>query len=82
MTHTILVNGKEFSAYDWAETPLQPGEEANAIQKNDLTDLLPGEVSFRCDQTFVVDTTLEFKGDGRTFMVIASARGLHVAKPY
>ena len=80
MTHTILVNGKEFSATEWTEAPV-PLEEG-IPQKNDLSDLLPGEISFRCDQTLVVDSTLELKGVGRTYVVIASARGLHVAKPY
>ena len=73
MTHTILVHGKEFAAYDWGPTkPESPKSKQGGA----------GEVSFRCDQTLVVDTTFEIKGDGRSYVIVASGRGLHVAKPY
>lgn len=87
MTHTILVNGREFVAEDWTETPPNPAAtmrraSTRETQSADIVELLPGEISFRCDHTLVVDSILEIKGDGRSYMIIASGRGLHVAKPY
>jgi hypothetical protein len=35
-----------------------------------------------CDQTFAFDTTLKLKGEPRSFVIIASGSGKHVAKPY
>lgn len=88
MTHTIIVNGKEFSAMDWTEIPVVAGEEKPThvrgpeLLEDGVWELYPGEVSFFCDQTLVFDTTFELKGDGRQFVVIASGQGQHVAKPY
>jgi hypothetical protein len=52
------------------------------LLENGIDELGPGEVYFRCDQTFAFDTTLKLKGDGRSFVIIASGSGKHVAKPY
>ena len=65
MTHTIIVNGTEFPAFDWTEVPLpNPGEPADHRHNRDqelledgVSDLRTGEVTFTCDQTFVFDTT-------------------------
>ena len=90
MTRTIIVNDKEFQAYQWYESPLlAPGAEAQAphMRNQDLlekgvTDLRPGEVSFLCDQTLVFDTTFALKGDGRKYVVLSGNGGRHIAKPY
>lgn len=90
MTHTIVVNDKELSAYQWFESPLpEEGEEPlpphardRDLLENGVSELRPGEVSFVCDQTLVFDTTFALKGDNRKFVVIASSHGRHIAKPY
>ena len=90
MTRTIIVNGTEIPAFGWFEPRLpEAGEEAPPAHMRDqelleegVSDLRPGEALFKCDQTFVFDTTLELKGDGRKFVIIASDNGRHVAKPY
>ncbi len=86
--HTIIVNEKEFTAIDWMEEPAtatndQPRHARGPeLLESGVTEVLPGEVFFRCDQTLVFDTTFELKGDGRQFVIIASGHGQHVAKPY
>jgi len=90
MTHTIIVNDKEFQAYDWYEAPLpKPGEPAELphsrnsdVLEKGVSELSSGEASFLCDQTFVFDTLLSLKGDGRKFVVLSGDGGRHVAKPY
>lgn len=96
MTHTIIVNEKEFAAHDWREAAAGMGatvapvectaEERHPRNQSLLVigvgELGPGEVYFCSDLTFVFDTLLELKGDGRKFVVIASENGRHVAKPY
>jgi len=90
MTPTIVVNGKEFLAFHWFEAPLpHPGEtvahphfrDRDLLEKG-VSDLRPGEVRFKCDQTIAFDTTFALKGDGRKFVVISNNAGEHVAKPY
>ncbi|HEX8373111.1 MAG TPA: hypothetical protein VF585_10045 [Chthoniobacterales bacterium] len=90
MIRTILVNDTEFAAYEWHEEPISdtPAENAPRHARNSellaegVDALSPGEVSFRCDQTLVFDTTFALKGDNRKFVVIESEAGKHVAKPY
>jgi len=88
MMHTIIVNEKEFTAIDWMEEPATASNDqprharGPELLQNGVTEVLPGEVFFRCDQTLVFDTTFELKGDGRQFVIIASGQGQHVAKPY
>lgn len=89
MTPTIILNGKEHSAFRWTEAVFQPGEipgEKHARNETLLHDgvskLAAGEVYFECDQTFAFDSTFSLKGDGRKFVVIASQGRKHVAKPY
>lgn len=90
MTHTIIVNDKEFPAYQWFEAPLpHPGEEAppphardKDLMETGIIELRPGEVSFTCDQSFVFDTPFTLKGDGRKFVIISHRDGRYVAKPY
>jgi hypothetical protein len=88
MSHTIIVNEKEFAAFDWTEQPITPGDDqprharGPELFEEGVGDLSPGEVFFRCDQTLVFDTTFELKGDGRQFVIITSGLGQHVAKPY
>lgn len=90
MTFTIIVNDTEFPAFDWFEVPMPEAGDtpshahsrnADLLEKG-VDELRSGEVSFKCDQTFVFDTTFEMKGDGRKFVVIQSDRGRHIAKPY
>lgn len=90
MTHTIIVNDKEFTAFDWHEAAAGVGDAGaterhvrdQALLENGVDSLGPGEVYFFCDLTLVFDTIFELKGDGRKFVVIASTTGKHVAKPY
>lgn len=87
MTHTIIVNEKEFMVFDWIEEAAIAVDQPRHARSPELLEegvdeLYPGEVYFRCDQTLVFDTTFELKGDGRQFVIIASGRGKHVAKPY
>lgn len=87
MTPIITINNSEFNAYDWTERPPNGfAHERHArnleLLENGVDELGPGEVYFRCDQTFAFDTTLQLKGDGRSFVIIASNAGKHVAKPY
>ncbi|CAN5332120.1 hypothetical protein BH09VER1_BH09VER1_49460 [soil metagenome] len=90
MTHTIIVNDKEFAANDWLEAPSGVGAAASPerhmrdqnLLENGVDSLSAGEVYFHCDLTLVFDTAFELKGDGRKFVVIASNTGKHVAKPY
>lgn len=90
MTHTIIVNDKEFAAHDWYEAPSGAGDAAaperhtrdQALLENGVDSLGAGEVYFYCDLTLVFDTIFELKGDGRKFVVLASTAGKHVAKPY
>lgn len=90
MTRTIILNDTEYQAFTWTEAaPVKVDE--NGPEKhlrnrdllvNGVDTLAPGEVYFRCDQTFAFDTTFSLKGDGRQFVIIASQAGAHVAKPY
>ena len=90
MIRTIVVNDNEFTAYDWQEEPItQAGEEVAPrharkaeLLEEGVDELRPGEVSFRCDQTIVFDTTFALKGDNRKFVIIHSDAGAHVARPY
>lgn len=92
MTRTIILNDTEYPAFEWTEaTPVLGAESGDQPEKhlrgeelvrNGISEIAPGEVVFRCDQTFAFDTTFSVKGDGRKFVVIASEEGRHVAKPY
>lgn len=90
MTHTIVVNGSELEAFNWREAeaiPVPEGRQTRHVRdrmllENGVLELAPGEVYFHCDLTLAFDTLLELKGDGRKFVIIASGRGDHVAKPY
>ena len=91
MTRTIILNDTEYSAFEWTEsaptlTANDPAAEKHVrdatLLHDGVSELAPGEVFFRCDQTFAFDTTLSLKGDGRKYVIIASQAGKHVAKPY
>jgi len=92
MTRTIIVNDKEFAAFNWREVPLPVSTEEAALtakharngdlREHGVATLAPGEATFVCDQTIAFDTTFSMKGDGRMFVIISSSAGNHVAKPF
>jgi hypothetical protein len=88
MPRTLILNGTEFPAFEWFEAPFPAAGETvlphysrNPCLAEGISDLRPGEASFRCDLTIGFDTTLAMKGDGRKFVVISSHAGRHIAKP-